>query len=148
MPGLPGPIDSKITISRQLKLINTVFIYCVKHRQNVFNRRFFQYRIVACIIDMVKWQRPPFLGGPNRGKYLSLPHIQKKRLIGNRSVMGGKGAYYDESKLKTVLYGSISPSSASLSRADLKAVVTSGDLFFSVCSTVIRISRVLAPTSD
>ncbi len=62
--------------------------------------------------------------------------------------MGGKGAYYDESKLKTVLYGSISLSSASLSRADLKAIVTSGTLFFNVCKTVIIISRVLAPASD
>jgi len=52
---------------------------------------------------------------------------------------------YDESKLKTALYGSISPSSASLSRADLKAVVTSEVLFFNVRSTVIRISRVPAP---
>jgi prepilin-type N-terminal cleavage/methylation domain-containing protein len=86
-------------------------------------------------------------------KFLEVPQGARVPVLmdGLRFVIGQlrvRRAGYDESKMKIVLYGSISFCSASLSRADLKAIVTSGVLFFNVCKTVIRISRVLAPASD
>jgi len=69
----------------------------------------------------------------------------------NKKVMGqlwvGEGNY-EESRLKMASYGSTLGCAANLSRADLKAIVTSDVLFLSVCSTVIRTSRVLAPALD
>ena len=65
-----------------------------------------------------------------------------------QSWVGGSRFNYDESRLKRVFPRSRFGFCASLSKADFSAVLTSGTCFLWECSTLMSVSRVLAPASD